>query len=33
MWVNAVTLGDVGVRPLYAKLDDDVSVLEDPSLG
>lgn len=33
VWVNAVTLGDVGVRPLYAKLDDDVSVLEDPSLG
>ena len=33
VWVNAVTLGDVGIRPLYAKLDDDVSVLEDPSLG
>lgn len=33
VWVNAVTLGDVGVRPLYAKLDDDVSVLEGPSLG
>ena len=33
VWVNAITLGDVGVRPLYAKLDDDVSVLEDPSLG
>ena len=33
VWVNAGTLGDVGVRPLYAKLDDDVSVLEDPSLG
>ena len=33
VWVNAVTLGDVGVRPLYAKLDDDVSVLEDPSQG
>mgnify|MGYP004533325665 FL=1 len=33
VWVNVITLGDIGVRPLYAKLDDDVSVLEDPSLG
>ncbi len=33
VWVNAITLGDVTMKPLYAKLDDDVSVLESPALG
>lgn len=32
-WVNAITLGDVRTKPLYAKLDDDVSILQDPALG
>lgn len=32
-WVNAITLGDVTTKALYGKLDDDVSILEDPAKG
>ena len=32
-WVNAIVLGNIGVRDLFGKLDDDVSILEDPALG
>ncbi len=33
VWVNAITLWDNPPRPLYAGLDDDISVLSDPALG
>ena len=26
-------LGNIGVKPLYGELDDDVSILRDPALG
>ena len=33
VWVNAIVLGNIGVKPLYGELDDDVSILKDPALG
>lgn len=32
-WVNTLVIGDRHDKPLYAGLDDDVSVLRDPQLG
>lgn len=32
-WVNAIQLGDLRVKRLYANLDDDISVLNNPDLG
>ncbi len=32
-WVNAIQLGDWQRKPLYGPLDDDISVIQDPSLG
>ena len=32
-WANAITLGDVTMKPLYGGLDDDLSVLDDPAGG
>lgn len=32
-WVNAITLGDVNTKALYAGLDDDISVIRGPEYG